>query len=238
MRIAPTVVFAASCLLARAGWSDDVSYKLDLNESNSTVTSASLDLPKIAIADRAWAAPGVEQSLQHLLPPRPFDFAKPYQRIRFEYAPTAIRDSFALPYAYSGPEWLDDAVWPLTRELYGAGRPDDFNERFWPRENVTLGDVTLNDREWTATGIEKDTTRSEPSTQCDKEDPASQPDEDAEEIFQVSYQSFWPAWRLVVDARAGWLADDTWPLTRQEFRVIDERRKAARLLAEESRFVI
>ena len=238
MRIAPTVVFAASCLLARAGWSDDVSYKLDLNESNSTVTSASLDLPKIAIADRAWAAPGVEKSLQHLLPPRPFDFAKPRHRIRFEYAPTAIRDSFALPYAYSGPEWLDDAVWPLTRELYGAGRPDDFNEPTRAGEDVTLSGVTLKDREWTVTGIEKGLTKSEPLTECDKEDPASQSDEDAEEVFRVSYESFWPAWRLVVDARAGWLADDAWPLTRQEFRLIDERREALRLLAEESRFVI
>ncbi len=87
MRIAPTVVFAASCLLASAGWSDDVSYKLDLNESNNTVTNASLDLPKIAFADRAWAAPGIEEARSELLLPRPFDLeeAKAIERYQNEH---------------------------------------------------------------------------------------------------------------------------------------------------------
>ena len=141
MRIAPTVVFAASCLLARAGWSDDVSYKLDLNESNNTVTTASLDLPKIAIADRAWAAPGIEEARSELLPPRPFDLgeAKAIERYQIERSVSISGFKVHSQGPREGPQWIDEVAWPRTRELYGLGQTCQYDKR----KEFSFGGITL-----------------------------------------------------------------------------------------------
>ncbi len=143
MQTLRVVVLATSCFLARAGWSDDVDYKLDLKELNGAEPNASLELPAIVISDRVWAAPGIEQSTKHLLPPRPFDFAKPYQRIRIKHVPGTTHVSYSVPNIDPGPEWLDDAVWPLTRELYGAGQEDTVFGQLCCQEEFTFGGVTF-----------------------------------------------------------------------------------------------
>jgi hypothetical protein len=128
-------------LVSRIGFSEEVDYKLLLT-SISAFNEQNIDEPfSIAVRDRVWAAPGVEQTTKELLPPRRFDAAAP-RRLRFEAA-ESCRDvgiHRMIDAMNGGPEWLDEVAWPLTRELYGLGQPpypyDD-------RQTLTFGGITL-----------------------------------------------------------------------------------------------
>lgn len=122
MRAVRIAVFATSCFLASDGWGNDVCYKLNADALNAAETNVSLAPPAIVISDRVWAAPGVEQTTEDLLPPVKFDITgKP--RLRIEASEDCRDIGTLMRYPHVGPQWLDDVAWPLTRQLYGLGRP-------------------------------------------------------------------------------------------------------------------
>jgi hypothetical protein len=126
MRILPFIALNLVCYIASSGFSSDVAYKLDESTFARPEASISIHPCEFTIVDRTWAAPGVEQSSQDLLPPIKFDFdAAP--RIRIVHDAVCTDTSLRLdhPHLQVRPEWLDDVAWPLTRELYGLGRPYD-----------------------------------------------------------------------------------------------------------------
>jgi hypothetical protein len=140
MRALRVVVFATSCFLASDGWTNDVCYKLNADAFNTAETRVSLAPPAIVISDRVWAAPGVEQTTEDLLPPLKFDVTgKP--RLRVEASEDCRDIGTIMRYPHVGPEWLDEVAWPLTRKLYGLGRPyyDGGDER----TEYTFGLITL-----------------------------------------------------------------------------------------------
>ena len=105
----------------------DVAYQLN-DKPLATFEEAKTAEPfKIAITDRIWAAPGVEQTSKDLLPPVKFDSQRPH-RIHIVAAEDCRDSGTCLRYPHVGPECLDDVAWPLTRELYGLGRPYDDQE--------------------------------------------------------------------------------------------------------------
>ena len=97
----------------------DVGYQLDTKSLTPVDLPQFVEVRPIEFEERVWSAPGVEQTSMELLPPKKFDFQTPKQlRIEFD-------DRYRGGGGYligGGPEWLDDAAWPLTRELYGLGR--------------------------------------------------------------------------------------------------------------------
>jgi hypothetical protein len=98
----------------------DVDYQLDMTSLTLGDSPPFDEVRPIEFEERVWSAPGIEQTSQELLPPKKFDFQAPKQ-LRIEAA-----DGYRGGTGYlisGGPEWVDDAAWPLTRELYGLGRP-------------------------------------------------------------------------------------------------------------------
>ena len=112
-------LFAAIFFVARlAHAGDEVSYQLELQTTAINVDNDSITRDSITLQDRTWATPGVEQSTSPLLPPRTFSFT---EGPRFRIEPS---EGCRCDFQYSsGPEWLDDAAWPLTRELWNLGLP-------------------------------------------------------------------------------------------------------------------
>lgn len=129
MRAIQLAAFVAIGFVASLGEATDVAFKLDVENFAAVSETTLIRPPAIAISDCVWAAPGIEQSTRTLLPPRKFDFAAP-PRLRIVHS---MDDA--------GPEWLDDAAWPLTRELYGLGLPP-FDE--WDgRQQFVFGKCVL-----------------------------------------------------------------------------------------------
>jgi hypothetical protein len=139
MRILPFSALNLASLIATTGLASDVVYKLDERFVARPEASISIEPGEFKIADRAWAAPGVEQSSKDLLPPVDFDYTGA-PRLRIEAAEECSDTGTRLRYPHVGPEWLDDVAWPLTRELYGLGRPYDGGDN---RTEYTFGLITL-----------------------------------------------------------------------------------------------
>jgi hypothetical protein len=129
MRAGAFVPFVAIAVLPRVGIATDVGFKLDARN----FTAIEFEEPKreeltgIEIRDRVWAAPGIEEAYGPLEPPRKFDFSAK-QRFRIE-------GRGSLP-----PQWLDDAAWPRTRELWGLGISNTYYDL---RMQFTFGGITL-----------------------------------------------------------------------------------------------
>ncbi len=118
MRALTSFTLFAACFAPNVGWAADVVYKLNADPLVPREEPSISQPAALAIVEREWAAPGVDQSSIDLLPPRKFDFTAP-RRFCLENAPDT-------PWPHitdGGPQWLDDAAWPLTRELFGLGRP-------------------------------------------------------------------------------------------------------------------
>jgi hypothetical protein len=139
MRILPFIALNLTCFVASTGLASDVMYKVDEKIFAIPQASISIQPGDFKIVDRTWAAPGVEQTSQDLLPPIKYDFtAAP--RLRIEAAEDCTDIGTRLRYPHVGPEWLDDVACPLTRELYGLGRPYDGGDN---RTEYTFGLITL-----------------------------------------------------------------------------------------------
>jgi hypothetical protein len=139
MRILPFIALILVDVIASAGLASDVVYTLDNESFARSEASISIQPGEFKIADRAWAAPSVEQTSEHLLPPVNFDFAAA-PRVHIETAEDCTGSGTRLRYPHVGPEWLDDVAWPLTRELYGLGRPYDGGDN---RTEYAFGLITL-----------------------------------------------------------------------------------------------
>jgi hypothetical protein len=88
--------------LAQAG--GDVGYQLEVQVNASNIDSGPLTRDSIALQDRTWATPGVEQATLPLGPPTTFDFAR--------------GATYRFHFDGDGPSWLDDVCFPLTRQLF------------------------------------------------------------------------------------------------------------------------
>lgn len=121
MRIQLAGIILGSMLVAQFAHAADVAYKLDTNGLTATEPTKMSEPPKLAIVNREWAVPGVEQTSQDLLPRVKFDFAGP-PRLRIEASEECRDIGTHLRYPHVGPEWLDDVALPLTRELWSNAR--------------------------------------------------------------------------------------------------------------------
>lgn len=124
--IANVLLMIAFALANQRAIATDVGYQLDAKPLAAAEESNVEEPFAIEFKERVWSVPGIEQTSKDLLPPKKFDFKAPKQF--YLEAADACRTNTS--YLISGgPEWLDDVAWPLTRELYGLGRP--------PYEGVT-----------------------------------------------------------------------------------------------------
>jgi hypothetical protein len=122
MRIPCASIVLGSLLAAQFACAADVTYKLDTKGLTADEPTQKAEPAKLTIVNREWAVLGVEQTSQDLLPPVKFPCTGP-PRIHIEASEDCRDIGTCLRYPYLGPEWLDDVAWPLTRELYGLGRP-------------------------------------------------------------------------------------------------------------------
>ena len=125
MRIKLASIVLGSLLTAPFAYSAEVACQLDTKSLSANESTKTVEPAPLAIVNREWAIPGVEQTSKDLLPPVKIDIASP-PRLRFciESAEDCTDVATCLRYPRVGPEWLDEVAWPLTRELYGLGRPD------------------------------------------------------------------------------------------------------------------
>jgi hypothetical protein len=115
--LARTICFLfAIAFVPLPGIARDVVYRLDANALKPRDESKVLNLSAIEFQDRIWAAPGIEQATIELDPPKKCDFNSP-ERIRIVHAWDPA----------SGPEWLDDAALPRTRQMYGLGQSSNYS---------------------------------------------------------------------------------------------------------------
>ena len=130
--LARTICFLIAIAIAPlAGFAGDVVYRLDANALRPRDESKVLNLSAIEFQDRVWAAPGIEQATVELDPPKKCDFTSP-QRLRIVHAWDPA----------SGPEWLDDAALPRTRQMYGLGQSSNYPD--WDsRQSFSFGGTTL-----------------------------------------------------------------------------------------------
>jgi hypothetical protein len=128
MRISRIALLSLLSLLPQIeiGLAADVAYQLELTD-NAVVDTPRIDRSSIEIKDRVWTAPGIEEAYGLLETPRTFDFSAK-QRFRIE-------GRGSLP-----PQWLDDAAWPRTRELWGLGISNTYYDL---RMQFTFGGITL-----------------------------------------------------------------------------------------------
>jgi hypothetical protein len=121
MRTLRSLVLSTICFIPSIGVAFDVGYQLNDKPLAALEEPKAADPVAIAITDRVWAAPGIEQAFSDLAPAREFDFAAP---MRFRIVHVGESE---------GPQWLDDVAWPRTRELYGLGQSRAHNEQheFW-----------------------------------------------------------------------------------------------------------
>jgi hypothetical protein len=92
---------AQRCLTA------DVVYELSTNSIDQPLNAREFMQPvELRVKDRVWSAPGIEESTKSLEPHQVFDFRTACQKSRIDDSDSA------------GPRWLDDVVWPRTRELW------------------------------------------------------------------------------------------------------------------------
>jgi hypothetical protein len=117
MRVSGAIATAAVYLLAMRAFASDVDYQLQIATSTTIETPNTIVPPALVIADRVWVTPGVEQSLKGLPPSPPLDARGP-QKTRIEAAPRSRWPVSRTEFVADPPAWLDDAVWPLTRELW------------------------------------------------------------------------------------------------------------------------
>jgi hypothetical protein len=106
-------------LATQFAYSADVAYQLNTVIMQASEPSKIVEPAKLAIVNREWAVPGVEQSSQDLLPPAKFPYTGP-PRLRIEASEDCRDADTCLRYPHVGPQWLDDVAWPLTRELWGS----------------------------------------------------------------------------------------------------------------------
>ena len=138
--LARTICFLVAIAFAPlAGFCGDVVYRLDANALRPTDECKALNLSAVEFQDRIWAAPGIEQATVELDPPRKWNFKSP-PRIRIESAP-GCREFYQYQPA-SGPEWLDDAALPRTRQMYGLGQSSNYP--YWDsRQSFSFGGTTF-----------------------------------------------------------------------------------------------
>ena len=127
MRTLRSFVLSTICFIPTTGTASDVGYQLNNKALTALEGPKATDPAPIAIIDRVWASPGIEQAYGDLTPAREFDFAAP-TRFRIVHADED-----------EGPQWLDNVAWPRTRELYGLGTPR------WhvDRDRFTFGGITF-----------------------------------------------------------------------------------------------
>ena len=103
-------LIATVSMSARAG--ADVDYQFDVNVPSTNLDFSINSLDSIKIQDRVWATPGIEQAI-----------GPEYYLITHSNASDWIPapESSGLVKIVRLPEWLDDAVWPRSREMWGAG---------------------------------------------------------------------------------------------------------------------
>lgn len=119
----------------------DVDFKLGIKESAAVSESTTIRPPTIVVADRVWAAPGVEQTTNELSPPTKCDFTI-RQRFRIEMA-EGCRSAGLNTMRCGGPDWLDDVAWPLTRELYGLGQSGEVFCQNYCQNEFAFGGIRL-----------------------------------------------------------------------------------------------
>lgn len=117
MRLGFTSILPGIVLAAQFAYAADVVYKLDTKGLTGDEPTKKAEPVKLVIVNREWVVPGVEQTSQDLLPPVKFDFAG---RPRIEATENCRDFGTRLRYPHTGPDWLEDVAWPLTRELWGS----------------------------------------------------------------------------------------------------------------------
>ncbi|MFO0792423.1 MAG: hypothetical protein U0805_23425 [Pirellulales bacterium] len=101
--LVPTILAAA--FVASRALAADVAYELDMPKLEAMRASDDSEAAAVEVVERAWAAPGVEESDDRLPPAHKFDF-------------TASSHVKRLQFSGDGPSWLDDVIWPRTRAMY------------------------------------------------------------------------------------------------------------------------
>jgi len=142
MRTLRSIVLSAYCFIPIVGVASDINYQLN-NKALVAVEESKLpDSVEVSITDRVWAAPGIEQSNNELLPPRQFDLADVKAAEHFQNEHPTIRGGRAFCHhdPCEGPQWIDEVAWPRTRELYGLGQPYYGGDT---RTEYTFGLITL-----------------------------------------------------------------------------------------------
>jgi len=93
----------------------DVGYELNTSRLEPP-TAASVGDAAIEFEDRVWAVPGVQQ-----LVPKSDLVVAPWSASGLRLELNTMRDSYEMPrYAVRLPQWVDEIIWPLTRELWGG----------------------------------------------------------------------------------------------------------------------
>jgi hypothetical protein len=135
-------IVLAMQLTAGIAYSADVDYQIQADSLAPLENPKSAEPLTIAFVDRVWATPGVEQTSKDLLPPVKIDIEHPprFRGIYIEAAEDCRDTGTCRRYPHVGPGWLDEVAWPLTRELYGLGRPYDVGD---DRTEFQFGLVTL-----------------------------------------------------------------------------------------------
>jgi hypothetical protein len=89
--------------LSRIALAADVEYRLDMADLAAYDSPAASEPAAIRIAERSWSTPGVEESTTRPAPVPPYDWRPSVVQFKFPGEP---------------PHWLDDALWPRTREMF------------------------------------------------------------------------------------------------------------------------
>src|SRR5690242_18937745 len=100
MRVSGAIATAAVYLLAMRALASDVDYQLQTATSITVESPNTVVPPALVIADRAWATPGVEQSLPGVPTSRPLGATGPH-KIRYR-----------LPAGLAGPSH-EPSSWPI-----------------------------------------------------------------------------------------------------------------------------
>jgi hypothetical protein len=119
MRIKLASIVLGAVLAPQFAYSADIAYQLETANLATSEPTKMAEPVKLAIVNREWAVPGVEQTSQDLLPPIKLPYVGT-PRVRIEASEDCRVADTCLRYPHVGPQWLDDVAWPLTRELWGS----------------------------------------------------------------------------------------------------------------------
>lgn len=110
MQTLRAALLSALCLIPSISLASDVDYQLNNNALTTINQPKTPEPPALSIVDRAWNVPGVEQSLEEneLV-------EKSGLHLRLE---TSFCARLSPTRNVSLPQWINELVWPLTRELW------------------------------------------------------------------------------------------------------------------------